>query len=435
MNLIAQEMNEIIRTESPTLYALLSDLGKRMYMPRGIITQGAEAKAKAHRYNATIGIAKANQDPMFLDSVHKYFNNLSPSQLYDYAPPTGDAQLRALWKAKILDENPALQGPDAISLPVVTHALTHGLMLAADLFINPGDVILIPDKLWGNYRLTFEVRYGAEIRTFALFDHGLQGFNVPALQQALTKVETEKVVLLLNFPNNPTGYSPTAQEAEAIVKAVRAAAEAGKKVLVISDDAYYGLQYQDGLVEGSIFAQFVGLHPNVAAIKADGFTKEFYVWGFRVGFITFGDHAQSAKAYDALEQKSAGAIRSAISNCSRPAQSILLDMMQGGGYHQERQAKYEILKARADKMRQVAHDPRYADCWDVYPFNSGYFMCLRVKRVDANALREYALSKYGVGTISIGDTDLRIAFSCVEVEQIEDIFQIVAQSIREMRAA
>ena len=32
----------------------------------------------------------------------------------------------------------------------------------------------------------------------------------------------------------------------------------------------------------------VDLHPNVLGIKLDGATKEDYVWGFRVGFITFG---------------------------------------------------------------------------------------------------------------------------------------------------
>ena len=434
MNPIAQELNQII-SKSPTMHALLSDFGRNIYMPKGIISQGAEAKAKAHKYNATIGIAKEGQGPMFLESARKYFNCLEPSQLFEYAPPTGIAELRGLWKAKILAENPTLSGPDAISLPVVTHALTHGLMVTADLFLDRGDEMLVPDKLWGNYRLMFEVRYGAKIRTFPLFDDALTGFNVAALESALAQTTASKVTLLFNFPNNPTGYTPTAAEAEAIVAAVLKAAEAGKKVLVISDDAYYGLEYEDGLVQGSIFSRFAGSHPNVVAVKADGFTKEFYVWGFRVGFLTFADYAGSVEAFGALEKKAAGAIRSAISNCSLPAQSILLDMMKGDAYHAERAAKYEILKARAQKVRQVAYDPQYADCWDVYPFNSGYFMCLRLKGAESEAVRQHALGKYGVGTIAIGQTDLRIAFSCIELGQIEDVFAIVAQSVRELRAA
>ena len=434
MNPIAQELNQVISEKSPAMYALLSDFGKNIYMPKGIISQGAEAKAKAHLYNATIGIAKENQGPMFLESARKYFNCLEPSQLFEYAPPTGLPELRAIWKAKILAENPALAGPGSISLPVVTHALTHGLMVTADLFIDPGDELLIPDKLWGNYRLMFDVRYGANIRNYALFDEGLTGFNVAALEAALAETAADKVALLFNFPNNPTGYTPTEAETEAIVAAVLEAAEAGKKVLVISDDAYYGLQYGDGLIEGAIFSRFAGLHPNVVAVKADGFTKEFYVWGFRVGFLTFADYAGNAEAYDALEKKAAGAIRSAISNCSRPAQSILLDMMKGDDYQAERAAKYETLRARAQKVREVVYKAEYADCWDVYPFNSGYFMCLRLKGVESDAVRQHALGQYGVGTIAIGQTDLRIAFSCTELEQIEGLFEIVARSVRDLRA-
>jgi aspartate/methionine/tyrosine aminotransferase len=434
LNPIAQELNRTIQDGSPTLYALLSDFGKRIYMPKGIVSQGAEAKAKAHRYNATIGIAKENQGPMFLESARKYFSSLEPSQIFEYAPPTGIPDLRAIWKRKILAENPGLAGPGAISNPVVTHALTHGLMVTSDLFFNPGDEILVPDKLWGNYRLMFEVRYGAKIRNYPLFDEGLSGFNVAALEQALAETTSDKVALLFNFPNNPTGYTPTAAEADAIVAAVLAAAEAGKKVLVISDDAYYGLQYADDLIAGSIFSRFAGLHPNVVAVKACGFTKEFYVWGFRVGFLTFADHAANADVYAALEAKCAGAIRCAISNCSRPAQSILLDLMQGDDYHAERAEKYEILRARAAKVREVVERPEYADCWDIYPFNSGYFMCVRLKGVESEALRQHALGQYGVGTISLGQSDLRIAFSCIELEQIEDLFAIVAKSVRELRA-
>ncbi len=44
-------------------------------------------------------------------------------------------------------ENPSLAGKD-ISTPIVTNALTHGLSIAADLFVNEGDTPLLPDKYW-----------------------------------------------------------------------------------------------------------------------------------------------------------------------------------------------------------------------------------------------------------------------------------------------
>ncbi len=40
-----------------------------------------------------------------------------------------------------------------MSRPIVTNALTHGLSLVGDLFVNQGDTILLPEHNWGNYKL------------------------------------------------------------------------------------------------------------------------------------------------------------------------------------------------------------------------------------------------------------------------------------------
>jgi hypothetical protein len=69
----------------------------------------------------------------------------------------------------------------------------------------------------------------------------------------------------------------------------------------------------------------------------------------------------------------------------------------------------------------------------VYPFNSGYFMLIKVKGVDANKLREHLLDKYGTGLICTAPTDLRVAFSCLEVDQVVPLFEAVHAAIQELR--
>jgi len=432
MNEIAKEMNSVLKEKSPVLFSLLSDFGKEIYMPKGIITQSAEAKSHAYECNATIGIAKEKGGPMFLSSIYKFFSGLTPSEIFPYATPYGLPELRKLWQEKIVSEN-KLENKK-ISLPVVTHALTNGLMLTGDLFIDEGDEIYIPDKMWENYKMIFPLRYKAKFVTYDFFDSSLKGFNVAALERTLNESEKEKIVLLFNFPNNPTGYTPTREEADAIRDVVLAVAKSGKKILVLADDAYYGLSFEDGLLEGSIFSKFTGLHPNVVAVKMDGFTKELYVWGFRIGFITFADYHQDREVYEVMEKKTAGAIRCSISNCSLPAQSVALKLLAEGGYLEEKEEKYKILKTRAEKVKEIVYDKKFSDLWDVYPFNSGYFMCIRLKDVDSNRLREYALKEYGIGTISTAKRDLRIAFSSVEIEQIEKLFDCLAMSIRAIKS-
>ena len=111
-----------------------------------------------------------------------------------------------------------------------------------------------------------------------------------------------------------------------------------------------------------------------------------------------------------------------------------MKLLRDGGYKEEKEEKYKKLKARAEKVKEIVYDRKYKDLWDVYPSNSGYFMCLRLKDVDSNKVREHALKEYGVGTISIGDRDLRIAFSSVRMEKIEKLFECLSKSIKEVRS-
>lgn len=433
MNSIAEEMNISLSKSSPIFYSLLSDFGKRIYMPKGIITQSAEAKKLATKYNATIGIAKENKAPMFLPSLNNYFNNLKPSEIFDYAPSAGVLDLRNKWKKKILLQNSqSLNNIEQFSTPVVTNGLTHGIMLVGDLFVEAGDEIIIPDKLWENYNLIFEERYGAVIKNYTFFDDQLKGFNINALEEAIKNSKKEKIILILNFPNNPTGYTPTEDEVNKIVKVVTSFAEKGKKIIIVCDDAYYGLLFDQNLLKGSIFSKFTGIHPNIVSIKIDGVSKEDYAWGFRIGFITFSDYFHNHEAYNIMEAKAAACIRSSISNCSLMAQSMFLNLLENEKYTEEKKSKFAILKTRALKVKEIVYRPEYSDCWDVYPFNSGYFMCLKLKDVNTEEVRTYALKNYGIGTITLGN-DLRVAFSSVELEQLEDLFNIIAKCVREIK--
>jgi hypothetical protein len=85
-------------------------------------------------------------------------------------------------------------------------------------------------------------------------------------------------------------------------------------------------------------------------------------------------------------------------------------------------------------VKRVLANLKYHDAWDLYPFNSGYFMCLRLKTVDAEPLRVHLLSKYGVGLISLGKEDLRVAFSCVEKKDVQELFDIILQGVKDLKS-
>lgn len=430
---LASELNQIIEIENPCVLEMLSEFGKRIYFPKGILSQSAEAKEKANRFDATIGIAKENGKPMFLPSIMEHFPSLSPADALTYAPATGRPDLRAKWRDLLLAKNPSLAGKK-FSTPIVTSGVTHALSLVGDLFLDKGDMVLLPDKFWENYDLLYAGRFQAQLATYPFFsDAG--GFDVEALSKALaTRVGSKKTVVILNFPNNPTGYSVTKDEADAITKVLVEAADNGCNLVVVSDDAYFGLFYNEDVLQESMFARLAGIHERILAVKVDGPTKEQFVWGFRTGMLTFATHASASeeKLYGALEKKAAGAIRSAISNCSQPAQSVLAKVLSSDVMASEHQEKRDILEARAMKAMEILSAPEFDDVWEPYPFNSGYFMCLKLKHVAAEAYRTHLLEKHGIGVIADGESDIRVAFSAVELDQLPELYNVMAEAAREL---
>ena len=305
LNNLAKQLNDKILQTNPNIYAMLSELGKNLYYPKGILSQSAEAGKKATRFNATIGIATEGNGPMHLKHIQDHCVGYEPKDIYPYAPPSGKQPLREAWREKQLKDNPSLQNK-SFGLPIVTTALTHGLSIVSDLFVDEGDTLIIPNKYWGNYNLVFNTRRGGNVVTFELFDEN-QRFNVASFKEVLLKQkEAGKALVLLNFPNNATGYTPSKEKPDEIVSALYEAAEAGINIVTLLDDAYFGLFYEDSIKE-SIFGQLVGLHSRILPIKIDGATKENYVWGLRVGFITYA--AESEDVLHALEEKTKGIIR------------------------------------------------------------------------------------------------------------------------------
>jgi aspartate/methionine/tyrosine aminotransferase len=371
---------------------------------------------------------------MFLDSVMASIKDIPPEASLTYAPSFGIPALRSAWQTEMAAKNPSLAGK-TVSLPVVTCGITHGIATFADVWINPDDVIILPEMMWGNYSMIFSVRKAARIRHYDLFSID-GGFNLAAFKQAVKQeaAGNRKITVMLNFPQNPSGYTITKKEADSIVSILVETAASGTYVLAVCDDAYFGLYYDQETLQESIFARLCDAHPGILAVKLDGATKENFAWGLRVGFITYGGSfsEDDGPLLNALERKTAGCIRGTLSNASHLSQTILLTSMQAEKMPAEKDEKFDILMARANRVKAVSTDPKYESAWEVYPFNSGYFMCIRLKTVDAETLRIHLLDRFGVGLIALGESNLRVAFSCMEEDDVEQLFDTIFQGVKDL---
>ena len=418
LNPLAQELNETLR--GSVVEALMSDMGKRMYFPNGIISQGGEAAKDAYFANGTIGMAVAEKTPIELDSYKKIMPDLNPRETVAYEKTAGNPELRKIWKDKLLEKNPSLKDKQ-ISLPILVPGLTAALSYVADLFVDENKPLLAADPCWDNYELIACARRGAEFHQFKCFDE--KGLNLADLEKTM-KEEAEKygsVRVILNFPQNPSGYSPTKDEVQKITKIVKDIAESGKQVLVLSDDAYFGLNYEDAIEPQSLFAYMADLHENVLAIKADGPTKEDFAWGFRTGFLTFASKGLNQAQIDALQVKFMSAIRSSVSCSSTPSQAIIKHAFMNPDHDAQKAELRKMLHRRYDLVRKFVNT-HTSSVLTPLPFNSGYFMAFDVKKIDAEDLRKRVLAEKGIGVIQINPQTLRVAFSSIDEEKIEEVF-------------
>ena len=412
-------LNNTIGKFNSNVLQMLSQRGKNIFFPKlGILAQSAQAKGKS--INATIGEAVEDDGSSMHLPEFDALVNMPTANIFPYAPSFGKPEFRSLWKDSIYRKNPSLK-ETLISNPIATNGLTHGISMAGYLFANEGDTVLLSNHYWENYNLIFENSYGAKVSTFELFENG--GFNVADFSKQLNAIEGDKIITLLNFPNNPAGYTPLNSEINAIVAEIKKVADKGKKVVVIIDDAYFGLVYEEGVYTESIFVELANLSENVLAVKLDGPTKEDYVWGFRVGFISYAIKGGTAELYEALENKTAGAVRGNISNISQLSQSLLYKVYSAPTYEESKEKKFEILKNRYKILRTEITKPNYAAYFAPLPFNSGYFMCIELKKgLLAEDIRKHLLEKYSTGVIVLGNV-IRLAFSAVPQSQLPQLVE------------
>ena len=406
----AAERNDRLKGLAPKVLEALSPLGRRAFFPKGIPFQAGQASGCA--INATIGqITDGAGNPLPLAPLAEKLKGLPPKDAFLYSPIQGRDRARKAWHAKLAAED---SRAEALALPSVTAGICNALSMAADLFFAPGETLLIPDLYWDNYEQIFEMRLEGERATYPFYN-GNGGFNVEGLRAALGK-QTGKIHVLLNFPSNPSGYSPTPLELEAIADVLVEAAK-DRIVVVYCDDAYHGLVFEPAATPKSLFYSLLNRSENLIPLKCDGVTKELSFFGGRVGFLTFGLPKAAAEV---MVDKAMSLVRATIGSPVGLSQYLveeeLLDPRHDAEFARLRgilETRYRLLKAALSAP--TAH-------WKVFPFNAGCFCLLELREgLDAEAVRQSLIQHESVGVVSQGSRYLRLAFCSLKEDAIEPL--------------
>lgn len=424
----AEDQWRLLRARVPALAVALSDLGRRAAFPLDIPAQAAEARGKD--INATIGqITDGHGRPLTLPAVESALAGVSDrDRAVLYSPVEGIAGVRTAWRRwqrREVDE--ALPS----TVPFVTVGLTHGLSLVADLFAEADTPVVVPTPFWGNYRQTFALRRGARIQGGSAYRE--EAFDADAWTDALNQLDIDgPAIAIFNFPSNPGGYFPDSSQRKRMIEGLLHAAER-RPLVAVFDDAYAGLVYEPECDPRSLFWDALAArHPNLIPVKIDGGTKEFSLFGGRVGFLTFGIDAGDEVAA-ALESKLKCLSRATIGSPVATSQMVLLQAL--GSADIEEQIGV-VRNELARRYRRLSETLEQVDRSLVRPLacNAGCFALLEVREelgLTSEQVRRRLLDVESVGVVAIAPRYLRIAFCSLAEEDVERTVEAIERAVRD----
>ena len=410
--------------------SFFSKLGENIILPQDVLIQSKETAAVSGAINATIGIATTNKKAMALPSINKVITEISNSEYLPYSPTPGLPKMRELWKEKILADNPTIN-KEYLSLPMVTTGITQGIDIAANLFSEKKDALLLPNLFWQNYAQIYTIKLGNNIYKYNQFDEN-NNFSIENFKTALYSIKEDKISLILNFPNNPTGYTPSDDELTKLVEVINIFAKEhpSKQLIIVSDDAYFGLFFEDNHKTPTLSATYkLAENSNCLIVKLDGITKEFYSWGLRVGFITY--YTKDDTLRKTLLEKTQGFLRSTTSSPSNLSQQIALRLLENKQALLEKEENDSIIQDRYNELKLAISKENLTTLVTVLPFNSGYFFTIKLPTtINAHEFRLKFLNEYKYGVYSMDDEHVRIAFSCLDQELIPELISKFKECIQ-----
>lgn len=153
---------------------------------------------------------------------------------------------------------------------LITVGASEAVDLAMRTVICPGDEILIPEPCYVSYRPTAAMAGGVPVPVPTYVEDNFQ-LTAKALAERIT--ERTKMVVL-SFPNNPTGAIMTPEEIMAIAELVKK-----HNLYVLADEIYSELTYEGSHI---CFANLPGMYQRTILIN--GFSKCYAMTGWRVGY-------------------------------------------------------------------------------------------------------------------------------------------------------
>ena len=249
-------------------------------------------------------------------------------------------------------------------------------------YTSVGDTVLTSEWYWAAYK-NLCLDNNRELDTYTMLNDK-ETFNIVALDKQVRSllVRQDSVLIIINTPaHNPTGYSLSLQEMQAVVNvAEKCAKDMGKKVILFIDAAY--LDYAGDKDEvRKVFNAFSDLPDGVLTIVEYSMSKSFTMYGQRVGaMIGISGNEEVITEFKNINTYTS---RATWSNINRACMHLLVNVYSNPEtlkrVEEERNFYYKMTKARADVFMKEAKE---CDL-EIIPYKAGFFISIPSKQPDA----------------------------------------------------
>lgn len=170
-----------------------------------------------------------------------------------------------------------LHGPIGVDRLAITSGGVNALMLAAQALIDAGDEVVAVTPVWPNLTAQALVM-GAQLTCLPLRPvNGRWQLDLPALKASIT---AKTRVLIVNSPNNPTGWTLSQAEQAEILAHCRSTG-----TWVLADEVYERLYFENDTANGCAPSFLDVAHADDRLVVVHSFSKSFLMTGWRLGWL------------------------------------------------------------------------------------------------------------------------------------------------------
>ena len=295
---------------------------------------------------------------------------------------------------------------------LVTVGGSEGIDMAIRAVVCPGDEVLVVEPSFVCYKPIVEVSGGKAVPLVTKEENEFK-LTANELRNAITD---KTKLLILPYPNNPTGAIMTESELKEIAKVV-----IEKDILVLSDEIYSELTFTE---EGHFsIASLNGMQERTIVIN--GFSKTYSMTGWRLGYAL--GPAPIIKQMTKLHQF-------AIMSAPTTSQQAAIDALKNGDDDIRKMKMDYDMRRRftVDGFRKIG-----LDCFE--PKGAFYvFPCIKSTGLTSEEFAERLIKSKRVAVVpgdafgECGDGYIRVSY-CYSIDNIREAIRLIGEFVKELK--